>query len=120
MMTMRLQNRSIISSLNNIEKRDDMKFVNDNTSGYCIYIDTICDGSRPIELDEHGYPIVYSTLLEAQRVIAEDVRERLQQFLEGTRDFDDAMTVEEYIAEVDINSDGSITDEAGNIFAKLM
>ncbi len=46
----------------------------------------ICDGSRPVELDERGYPVVYSTLAEAQRVIAEETSERLRQFLKGARD----------------------------------
>lgn len=43
--------------------------------------------------------------------------ERLRQFLEGERDFEDAMTVEEYIVDVNVFPDGSITDAAGNIFS---
>ncbi len=96
-----------------------MNFALEHRTGFCIYIDTICDGSRPVELDERGYPVVYSTLAEAQRAIAEDTSERLRQFLEGARDFDDAMTVEEYIVEVDVNPDGSIMDAAGNVFGNL-
>jgi len=86
-----------------------------NKSGFCIYIDTICDVAKPFELDVRGYPVVYSDLVEAQRVIAEDASERLRQFLEGERDFEDAMTVEEYV-EVDVFPDGSICDASGNVF----
>ena len=83
---------------------------------FCIYIHTICEGSVPLEWDGQGYPVVYPTLADAQRVIAEDAIERLQQFLAGGRDFDDAMTVEEYIVAVDVLADGSIVDVDGNLF----
>lgn len=83
---------------------------------FCIYVHTICQGPVPLEWDGRGYPVVYPTLADAQRVIAEDTIERLQQFLEGGRDFDDAMTVEEYIVAVDVLADGSIVDVDGNRF----
>lgn len=85
-------------------------------AGFSIYIDTVCHGAVPAERDDKGNAIVYSTVTEAQRVIAEDTMERLRQFLEGERDFEDAMTVEKYIVEVDLFPDGSITDAVGNIF----
>ena len=53
---------------------------------------------------------------EAEREIASDCIERLQQFLAGERSFDDAMTVEEYVVPVTAFPDGSITDEDGAIF----
>lgn len=70
------------------------------SNGFCIYIDTLIDGPVPVELDEAGGPIVYATEADAKRVIAEDTIERLRQFLEGQRDFEDAMTVEEYVVPV--------------------
>lgn len=63
-------------------------------------------------------PVVYPTLEAAQREIADDVMEKLGQFLEGGRDFDDAMTVEDYILPVVVLPDGSILDENGNRFGK--
>jgi hypothetical protein len=93
-----------------------MKSMNQNRSGFCIYVDTVCDGAKPVELNERGYPFVYPTLVDAQREIAQDTMERLRQFLEGERDFEDAMTVAEYIVEVDVLSDGSVSDAAGNVF----
>jgi hypothetical protein len=44
--------------------------------------------------------------------------EKLRQFLEGERDFEDAMTVEDYILPVDVLLDGSVLDEDGNCFGK--
>jgi hypothetical protein len=44
--------------------------------------------------------------------------EKLRQFLAGERDFDDAMTVEDYILPVDVLPDGYILDEDGNCFGK--
>lgn len=84
--------------------------------GFCIYIDTICQGPIPIERDGDGKPVVYPTRKEAEREIASDCIERLQQFLAGERPFDDAMTLEEYVVPVTAFPDGSITDENGAIF----
>ena len=85
-------------------------------AGFCIYTDTVCHGAVPAELDDKGNAIVYSTVTKAQRVIAENTIERLMQFLEGEREFEDAMTVEACVVDVNVFPDGSITDAAGNIF----
>ena len=95
-----------------------MRWNEETKKGFCIYINTICQGPIPIQRDENGFPFVYPTLLEAQREIADDTMERLRQFMEGERDFDDAMTVEEYVVEVDAYPDGSICDADGNCFGK--
>jgi hypothetical protein len=84
--------------------------------GFCIYIDTICDGPIPIEHYEDGTVVIHATRESAEREIAEDTMERLQQYLDGARDFEDAMFVEEYIVEVDVWPDGSVTDERGLCF----
>jgi len=86
------------------------------TPAFCIYIDTICQGPTPTWHDEKGNPVVYQTRVEAEREIAELTIERLEQFLKGEREFEDAMNVEDYIVEVDVLADGSILDEAGNHF----
>lgn len=85
-------------------------------TGYCIFVDTLCYGAHPVERDGEGYPVVYPTLLDAQREIAEDTIERLEQFLRGERDFDDAAHVEEYILAVDVLPDGSVCEETGLFF----
>ncbi|MGD1021030.1 MAG: hypothetical protein ABSA12_17120 [Verrucomicrobiia bacterium] len=87
-----------------------------NRDGFCIYIDTLCQGPVPVVSDGEGKYIVFETELEAQREIVDNAVIRLRQFLEGDRDFDDAITVEEYVVPVTVHPDGTITDEAGNCF----
>ena len=83
--------------------------------GFCIYINTFCQGPVPVVSDDNGY-VVFATELEAQKEIADNAMIRLRQFLDGERDFDDAITVEEYVVPVTVHPDGIITDEAGNCF----
>jgi hypothetical protein len=62
--------------------------------------------------------VVYATELEAQREIADDLIEHLQQFLDGERAFDDAISVDDFILPVDVWPDGSISTEDGSTFGK--
>jgi hypothetical protein len=87
-----------------------------NRSAFCIYIDALCEGTVPAIRDENNKPYVFATRVEAEREIADNIITRLQEFIDGERDFDDAMTVEEYIVEVDVFPNGSIVNESGNHF----
>ena len=86
-----------------------------NRSGYCIYIDTFCQGPVPVVSDENGY-VVFSTELEAQKEIVDNQMTRLRQFLDGEREYYDAIDVEEYIVPVTLHPDGKIVDEHGRCF----
>ena len=86
-------------------------------TGFCIYIDTLCHGPIPTVSDENGY-VVYETELEAQREIVDNLMTRLQQFLDDERDYEDAITVEEYVVPVTVHPDGVITDEQGARFGR--
>jgi hypothetical protein len=86
--------------------------------GFCIYIDTFCQGPVPVVSDDNGY-IVFNTELEAQREIVDDLMIRLQQFLDGDREYEDAISVEEYIVPVTLHADGTITDANGNTFSRF-
>jgi hypothetical protein len=88
----------------------------EGTPGFCIYIDTVFEGVVPAVRDAKGKPCIFTTETEAQREIVDNIITRLQEFIDGERDFEDAMTVEEYIAEVRVLPDGSIMDERGNHF----
>ena len=88
----------------------------DLPTGFCIYIDTLCQGPVPVVSDGEGKYVVFKTELEAQREIVDHTMIHLRQFLEGERDFDDAITIEEYIVPVTVHPDGVITDEDGNCF----
>ena len=85
-------------------------------TGYCLLIQTVCEGVVPYERDGKGCPIVYDTLQDVQRVLIEGIIERMEEFLTGEREFTDAMTVEEYIAEVCVYPDGFVGDGEGNLF----
>ena len=85
-------------------------------AGFCIYIDTFFQGPVPVVSDGDDKYVVFETELDAQKEIADYAMTRIQQFLDGERDFGDAMTVEEYTVPVTVHPDGSITDEAGNSF----
>ena len=83
---------------------------------FCIYITTTCEGPVPSVRDGNGKSCVFKTEREAQREIADNAMTRLKEFIDGEREFEDAMTVEEYVVSVDVNPDGSIVDADGNCF----
>jgi len=87
-----------------------------NRLGFCIFINTVCEGAVPSVRGGEDMPCVFDAKVETQREIADFVMTRLHEFMDGERDFEDAMTVEEYIMEVDVLPDGSIVDERGNHF----
>jgi hypothetical protein len=82
-------------------------------SAYCIFIPTLIEGPRPLYYDEKGLPVTYATEREAQLEILDDLTTRLEQYIRGEREFDDAITVEEFIVPVDVWPDGSISTEDG-------
>ena len=89
-----------------------------NEHGFCVYISTVCEGAVPAIWDGNNMPCVFKTEQEAEREIADNAITRLQEFMDGHRDFDDAMTVEEYVVPVGVYPDGSIVDGDGNVFGK--
>ena len=90
--------------------------MNDIRNGFCIYIRTFCQGPVPVVSDGEGKYVVFETDLEAQKEIVDNALIRLQEFLDGKRDFDDAITVEEYVVPVTVDLQGKITDENGRQF----
>lgn len=85
-------------------------------NGFCIYLDTLFQGPVPVVSDGEDRCVVFESELDAQKEIADYAMTRIQQFLDGERDFDDEMTVEEFTVPVTVHPDGSITGEAGNSF----
>ena len=86
-------------------------------SGFCIYINTFCQGPVPVVSDDDVY-VVFKTELEAQKEIVDNQMLRLKQFLDGERDYADAITVEEYVVPVTVHPDGVITDKGGIVSAQ--
>lgn len=83
--------------------------------GFCIFINTLCQGPVPLVCDENGYE-VFETELEAQKEIVDYQMTRLQQFLDGEREYEDAIETEEYVVAVTVQPDGKIVDEHGRCF----
>ena len=85
---------------------------------YAIFTQTICEGLVPAWYGEEDLPVVYATEREAQLEIVDSLMENLRQFRDGEREFDDAISVDDFILPVDVWSDGSITIEDGSTFGK--
>jgi hypothetical protein len=83
--------------------------------GFCIYSNTFFQGPVPVVSDEEGY-VIFETELAAQREIVDNLLTHLQQFLDGECEYEDAITVEEYVVPVTVHPDGTITDELGRCF----
>ena len=86
-------------------------------TGFAIFIPTISQGTMPA-CYEGDYPVVFASELEAQREIADSQMIRLQQFIDGERDFEDAIYTDEFVLPVDVWLDRSISTEDGRIYGK--
>ena len=85
--------------------------------GYAIFCPTLFQGMMPA-CYEGDYPSVFDTELEAQREIADNQLTRIQQFLDGEREFHDAISTDEIVLPVEVWSDGCISTEDDRIFGK--
>ena len=73
----------------------------------------------PACYDETDYPVFFATELEAQREIARCQLIHIQQFLDGERDYGDAIVTDEFVLPVNVWPDGSISIEGGRLFGKI-
>jgi hypothetical protein len=85
-------------------------------TGFCLMIDALFEGPVPSLTDGEGRAWVFPTRIAAEREIADLLITRLQEFLDGDRDFEDAMTIEEYVVEVAVAEDGFLLDAEGARF----
>ncbi len=85
-------------------------------TAFCIFINTALGGPVPSVIDGEDSYVVYKTERAAQCEIVDNAITRLQQFLEGERDFDDVMIVDEYVVPISLQDDRSFVDEFGNSF----
>ncbi len=84
--------------------------------GFCVFMNTIFQGRVP-SLSNDGFYVVFATEREAQLDIADFMMTRLQEFIDGERDFDDATTTEEHVVAVTVHPDGTFTTENGAVFS---
>jgi hypothetical protein len=85
---------------------------------FCVFINTSFEGSVPSVRGGDGEPYVFETEIEAQREIVDNAMTQLQEFLDGDRDFELAIGVEEYVEEVEVFPDGSVLDSRGKRFGR--
>ena len=85
-------------------------------SAFAIFQDTICDGVVPTWRDENGFPIVYATERDARIEIAEMLITQLKQFIDGERDFADALSTGDFILPIEVWPHGTIETEDGRRF----
>ena len=86
-------------------------------TGFAIFCPTVFQGTMPA-CYESDYPAVFATEREAQIEIADNQLIRIQEFLDGERDFDDAITTDEFVLPVDVWPDGSVSTEDGSLHGK--
>ena len=83
-----------------------------NESFYIIVGDSFLDGLQPtLMVSEGGSPfenLLFSTEREAQIEIADRMITKLEEFINGDRDFEDALALDEYVMEVVRCGDGKI------------
>ena len=65
---------------------------------------------------DNDLPCVFATEREAQLAIVEFAMIRLRQFIDDERDFQDAITIQEFVVPVTLFLDGSVRDENGRCF----
>jgi hypothetical protein len=79
-------------------------------------MDTVCEGKIPAWRNETGGFLLHATEREAQMEIADYSMIRIRQFQHGERDFDDALTVEDFIEPVTTRDDGTFSDLDGKSY----
>jgi hypothetical protein len=65
--------------------------------GFCIFILALFEGEVPSCIGENHKPVVFATEEEAEFEIIDFVSDRFEEYLDGERDLEDAMTVEEFV-----------------------
>ncbi len=87
--------------------------------GYCIFNNSF-GGAEPAQRDENGFPLTYATRELAEREIARSVVTRIMQQFNQPAEFadPDAITIRDYIEEVEILDNGVVVDHEGNRFGK--
>lgn len=86
-------------------------------TGFAIFCPTVFQGTMPA-CYEGDYPVVFATEREGQLEIADNQLIRIQQFIDGERDFADAITTDEFVLPVKVWPDGSISTENGRKYGK--
>ncbi len=83
-----------------------------NETFYMIVGESVVEGLQPTvmvsEEDSPFEPLLFPTEREAQMEMADRIMTKLEEFIDGERDFDDAVALDEHVLEVVRRADGKI------------
>ena len=82
--------------------------------GFCICIDTCFQVKKIAVTDQLNRPCIFNSERAAQAEIVENLMTRLHEFLDGERDYEDAITIDEFVERVHLKSNEIWVDENGN------
>jgi hypothetical protein len=82
------------------------------SSGWCLFVHSVCDGFSPVEHDGEGRVVVYATRRAAEEAWAEDQIDRLEEFLRGEREGEETDSGF-CVVGVEVQADGTVCDEEG-------
>jgi hypothetical protein len=85
------------------------------SKAHAVFIDTAFDGIVPSLRDADGKPCLFGTRREAELEVVDLLQTRLREFIDGSRDYEDAITVEEFVMEVSVLPNGALRDEHGRL-----
>lgn len=84
-----------------------------NESFYIIVGDSFLDGLQPTLMVSEGRTpfehLLFSSERDAQIEIADRMMTKLEEFINGDRDFDDALALDEFVLEVVKRADGKFS-----------
>lgn len=83
--------------------------------GYCIYMNTVFQGPT-LAVRDDDRPCVFATERDAQLEVLEFAMTRLRQFIDGEPEFQDAVTIQEFVIPVTVFLGGSVRDADGRCF----
>jgi hypothetical protein len=66
------------------------------------------EGQVPSCFDGADKPVVFATRVEAEFELMEFTIDRVEEFLAGERDLDDALNIEEFVVPVEVLEDGTV------------
>lgn len=81
--------------------------------GFCVFINTFCQGATVSVRNGEGLPSIFSTEREAQLEIVDFHMTRLHEFIAHERDYEDALEIEEYVMPVTVMENGAVIDKLG-------
>jgi hypothetical protein len=83
-----------------------------NETFYMIVGESVVEGLQPTVMVSEGdspfEPLLFPTEREAQMEMADRMMTKLEEFIDGERDFDDAVALDEHVLEVVRRADGKI------------